>query len=310
MVRSTGSWITVAQEDTTKLECRLKGVFRIHGIKATNPVAVGDRVAYELLTEKGTGIITGILERDNYIVRRSTKLSKTTHILAANIDQVILIVTLAYPRTSTGFIDRFLVTSEAYHIPAVIVFNKIDLHDKEADIFLKKLKKIYRHAEYQCLEVSAVTGEGIESLISVMKDKVSLLAGHSGVGKTTLINRIQPGLNLYVKEISSYHEKGRHATTFAEMHTLSFGGHIIDTPGIKEFGLIDFEKTEVAERFPEMRRLMHQCKYHNCSHTHEPGCAVKKALEEGLVSTSRYENYLKIFHHEDWDEETRDYRNT
>jgi len=265
------------------------------GIRTTNPVAVGDRVEVEMQADENIGIITKIFERHNYIIRKATKLSKESHIIAANIDQLVLVATLAFPRTSTGFIDRMLVTSEAYHIPAIILFNKIDLYIEELIPWLEETEKIYLDAGYPCLRVSAKTKDGMEGFKAVLKDKVSLISGHSGVGKSTLINVLQPELNLKIKEISSYHLKGQHATTFPEMHALSFGGYIIDTPGIKEFGLTDFNKNEVAERFPEMRALMHLCKYNNCTHSHEPGCEVIKALKEGRIHPSRYDNYLSIF---------------
>jgi ribosome biogenesis GTPase len=306
VIRSTGNNYTIVGEDGRKVECVLKGKFRIRGIKTTSPLAVGDRVEFEELKDNTTGVVTTIRKRDNYIIRRSTNLSKVSHIIAANIDQSLLVATLAMPRTSTGFIDRFLVTSEAYHIPSSIIFNKLDLYDKDLTEKMEELIRVYEDAEYPCFRVSATTGEGLAMLRQAMKDKVTLFAGHSGVGKSTLINALEPGLNIRIKEISLYHEKGRHATTFAEMHPLSFGGFIIDTPGIKEFGLIDFERTEVAERFPEMRRYMHECRYHNCTHTHEPGCAVKKALESGKISQWRYDNYLRIYNHEDWDNERWD----
>lgn len=306
VVKSTGSWITVMGNGGETLDCKLKGTFRIKDIKSTNPVAVGDRVNYDRMKGEDTGLITAIRERHNYIVRKATKLSKVTHILAANVDQVMLIATMAYPRTSTGFIDRFLVTAEAYHIPTIIAFNKADLCKGEMRNTLDEIADIYTGAGYICLEVSGLTGEGIEEFTLRLKDKVTLLAGHSGVGKSTLINRMEPGLDLKVKEISSFSQKGQHATTFAEMHKLSVGGFVIDTPGIREFGLINFDRNEVAERFPEMRRYMHDCKYNNCTHVHEPGCAVKQALKEGKIHPSRYGNYLRIFYGEDWLEDKRD----
>jgi ribosome biogenesis GTPase len=289
--------------DGNVVNCKLKGNFRIKGIRTTNPVAVGDRVEIEVDPGNDIGIITKILDRDNYIIRRATKLSKESHIIAANLDQVVLVATVAFPRTSTGFIDRFLVTSEAYHIPAVLVFNKTDLYTDEIMDYLEDLVRIYEAAGYICLKVSAVSGEGMTGLREVLKNKISLISGHSGVGKSTLINVLEPGLNLKVMEISSYHLKGQHATTFAEMIPITGGGYIIDTPGIKEFGLTDFNKQEVAERFPEMRALMHNCRYNNCSHTNEPGCAVLTAVNEGRIPASRYENYLRIFYGRDWDED-------
>jgi ribosome biogenesis GTPase / thiamine phosphate phosphatase len=303
VTRSTGSWHTVTTESGTSVLCKLKGNFRLKGIRTTNPVAVGDKVEVEMEADLSIGTITKILDRQNYIIRKATNLSKESHIIAANIDQLILVATLAFPRTSTGFIDRMLVTSEAYHIPAIILFNKTDLYIEELIPWLEETEKIYLDAGYPCLRASAKTGEGLENLKAVLKNKVSLISGHSGVGKSTLINALQPGLNLKIMEISSYHLKGQHATTFPEMHPLSFGGFIIDTPGIKEFGLMHFEKSEVAERFPEMRALMHLCRYSNCTHSHEPGCAVLKALEEGKIHPSRYDNYLSILLGHDWNDE-------
>ena len=303
VTRTTGSWHDVMTGDGNVVNCKLKGSFRIKGIRTTNPVAVGDRVEIELEPGKEIGIITQIKDRYNYIIRRATKLSKESHIIAANLDQVVLVATVAFPRTSTGFIDRFLVTSEAYHIPAVIIFNKIDLYTSEIIDYLEELIGIYQAAGYRCLKVSAVSGEGMSELRAVLRDKISLMSGHSGVGKSTLINVLEPRLNLKVLEISSYHLKGQHATTFAEMIPLTGGGSIIDTPGIKEFGLTDFNKQEVAERFPEMRALMHECRYNNCTHTNEPGCAVLVALNEGRIPASRYENYLRIYYGRDWDED-------
>ncbi len=303
MTRSTGSWHVVRSAEGKNYNCKIKGNFRIRGIRTTNPVAVGDHVEIEPSSGDDTRIITQIHPRHNYIIRRATKLSKESHILAANMDQVILVATLAFPRTSTGFIDRFLVTAEAYHIPAVIVFNKTDLYNEDILMATMQTEQIYRDAGYPCLRVSAITGEGMDMFREALKDKVSLISGHSGVGKSTLINYLEPGLDLKIREISSYHLKGQHATTFAEMFPLSFGGYIIDTPGIKEFGLIDFNRNEVAERFPEMRALMHQCRYHNCTHVHEPDCAVMRAVEMGDIAGSRYENYLRIFFGRDWEED-------
>lgn len=302
VTRSTGSWYSVSGSDGLTVDCRLKGKFRMNGSHATNPLAVGDRVEFEMEPGEDSGIINKILDRDNYIVRKATKLSKSTQVIAANIDQLMLVVTLTMPRTTLGFIDRVLVTAEAYHIPSIIVFNKIDLYKEKLLEYLEELTDIYRSAGYTCLSVSAETGLGLDSLKEAMQNKVSLLTGNSGVGKSSLINRLEPGLDLKVISISVYHEKGQHATTFAEMHPLSFGGYIIDTPGIREFGLIDFERVEVAERFPEMRRYMHQCRYNNCTHTHEPGCAVKEALDNGEISTGRYESYLRIFYNDDWED--------
>lgn len=307
VTRTTGSWHQVSLESGSILPCKVKGNFRIKGIRTTNPVAVGDRVEVEFQQDRTVGIITEIMERQNYIVRRATKLSKESHIIAANIDQLLIIATMAFPRTSTGFLDRVLVTSEAYHIPAIIVFNKIDLYNDELKDWLEETERIYINAGYPCLRTSCRSGEGLERLKEVLKDKTSLLSGHSGVGKSSLVNALEPSMNLKIKEISSYHLKGQHATTFAEMFPLSFGGFVIDTPGIKEFGLTDFDKQEVAERFPEMRALMHLCRYSNCTHSHEPGCEVIKAVEAGKISPSRYYNYLGIYNNHDWNEEKWNY---
>lgn len=300
VVKSTGSWFFVMQDDGCILPCKIKGNFRIKGLKATNPVAVGDKVEFQFQENENIGVIHEILPRFNYIIRKATNLSKVFHIIASNIDQAFLVITVAQPRTSLGFIDRFLTTAEAYHIPATLLFNKIDIYNEEMREIHNQYLDIYQSVGYECLEISALRGDNIELLKETLKNKVSLLTGHSGVGKTALLNAVEPGLDLKVGEISVSHEKGKHTTTFAEMHPLSFGGFIIDTPGIKEFGLIDFEKTEIAERFPEMRALMHQCKFHNCTHLHEPDCAVKKALEKGNIFPSRYYNYISIYNDEDF----------
>lgn len=302
VTRSTGSWHWVSTGSGHNVPCKLKGNFRLKGIRTTNPVAVGDRVEVDWKDSDEVGIIVKILPRNNYIIRKATKLSKESHIIAANIDQLIVVATLAFPRTSTGFIDRMLVTAEAYHIPAIIVFNKIDLYTSELEEWFDETEQIYKDVGYACLRVSAKKGDGLETLKNVLRDKVSLLSGHSGVGKSSLINALEPDLDLRVKEISSYHLKGQHATTFPEMHTLGIGGYVIDTPGIKEFGLTDFSPTEVAERFPEMRALMHLCRYRNCTHSHEPGCEVIKAVNEGKIHPSRYSNYMSMFNGRNWDE--------
>lgn len=263
-------------------------------LKTTNPIAIGDRVRFQIQEKENVGVIDHIYERSNYIIRKATNLSKLSHIIAANLDQAIIIITLASPRTSTGFIDRFLVTAEAYHIPAQIIFNKIDLYDEESWVTHKQIKDVYERIGYPCTEISVKESINIDKVESLLKGKISLFAGHSGVGKSALINKIESRLDIKTGIISDYHQKGKHTTTYAEMHELSAGGFIVDTPGIKEFGLIDFKIEEVAERFPEMRKYMHQCKFNNCTHVHEPGCAVINALKNGNISISRYENYLNI----------------
>lgn len=304
--KSTGSWYTVKSEAGDFVECRIKGKFRMKGIKSTNPIAVGDLVDFDLdeTTDEVIGQIHTIHDRKNYIVRKSVNLSKQTHIIASNIDVVFLIVTIHNPVTTTSFIDRFLVTAEAYGIEAVLLFNKIDTFTKEIEDEQLYLQYIYSKIGYQCLRVSAATGKGIAELKEVMKDKVCMFSGHSGVGKSTLVNALEPGLNLKTKEISDSHSQGQHTTTFAEMFDLSFGAKIIDIPGIRGFGVVDMEKQEIGDYFPEFFALKDQCKFNNCLHKEEPHCAVKKALEEDEIAWSRYNSYLKIL---EGDEET--YRN-
>lgn len=301
VIKSTGSWYKVLLDDGNMIDCRLRGRLKIAGSKATNPVAVGDNVLCNFEEGISHAVITEILDRQNYIIRKATKLSKQTQVIAANINQAVIIATLAYPRTSTGFIDRFLVTCEAYSIPAAIVFNKYDLlkSSEEALLYLDELSAIYDGAGYPCLHVSALEKHNIELFNGLLSGKISLLAGHSGVGKSALINVIEPGLNLKVQSISKAHKKGRHTTTFAEMFALSNGGMIIDTPGIKEFGLVDFEAWELCHYFPEMRQYFNQCRYDNCTHYNEPGCKVKDQVESGVISLSRYENYLNMLLGED-----------
>lgn len=302
VVRSTGSSCNVLDESGRIIECKLKGNFRIKGIRTTNPLAVGDKVQYTVSNAEQVGLINSIEPRFNYIIRKSTKLSKQSHIIAANIDQAVVMVTLTSPRTSTGFIDRFLVTAEAYHIPAILIFNKMDMVKGADTEKINQLISLYEGLGYKCFMTSALEKTGIEEVKQMLKDKVTLISGHSGVGKTALINTIEPGLLRKVGIISDYHQKGKHTTTFAEMLPLTFGGFIIDTPGIKEFGLVDFDKQEIAERFPEMRNLMHECQFNNCTHIHEPGCAVKEALKKGDISESRYKNYISIVNDEYFEE--------
>lgn len=263
-------------------------------MRTTNPVAVGDLVKFEE-TNPGEGVITAIEPRRNYIVRKSVNLARAAHILAANIDQAVLVVTLKEPVTLPAFIDRFLVTAEAYHIPAALIFNKIDRYSESELEELREFSDMYENIGYPCFEVSATERTGLDAFAELLKDKVSLLSGHSGVGKSTLINAIDNQLDLKTKSISESHRMGQHTTTFAEMFPLQIGGYIIDTPGIKGFGLSDFEKSEIAERFPEMRERMADCKFHNCMHVDEPQCAVKDAVESGEIAWSRYESYLKLY---------------
>jgi ribosome biogenesis GTPase / thiamine phosphate phosphatase len=303
VIKSTGSLYYVVDEKNIQYVCKLKGNFKIKGIKSTNPIAVGDKVEFEYLSEQKIGFINKIEERNNYIIRKATKLSKQSHIIAANIDQLVLIVTLANPRTSSGFIDRFLVTAEAYHIPSIIIINKVDLNNSSIEKKIIELVDIYEPLGYECYKISASKGTGIEEIKHLLKNKISLFAGHSGVGKSTLINALAPSLNLKTKEISSFHAKGVHTTTFAEMFLLDNIGFIIDTPGIKEFGIVDFNTNDLSQRFPEMRELMQLCQFNNCSHTHEPKCAVKTALSEGKIHSSRYTNYLNMLNNVETEEE-------
>ncbi|MBO7624450.1 MAG: ribosome small subunit-dependent GTPase A [Bacteroidales bacterium] len=299
VVKSTGNEYTVRRADGSLTLCKLRGQFRLRGLKSTNPIAVGDHVRYLPDSGQGYGTITEIAPRKNYISRKSVNLSKVTHLLAANIDSLFLMVTPCKPRTPLGFIDRFLTAAESFRIESTLVFNKTDLYSRDDWEQTGQLQEVYRRIGYRCLSVSALTGEGLEELKDCMRGKVSLVGGQSGVGKSTLINAISPGLNLKTSPISDSYEKGKHTTTFAEMFPLAFGGDIIDTPGIKEFGLIQYEKEEVGHYFPEMLSLLEQCRFSNCTHTHEPGCAVKAAVEAGEIAPSRYRNYLSIIENED-----------
>lgn len=294
VIKNTGSWYVVKTDEGAEINCKIKGNFRLKGIRTTNPIAVGDLVAI-LPNADGTAFITGIDTRKNYIIRRSSNLSKEAHIIAANVDQALLIVTLAHPVTSTTFVDRFLATAEAYRIPAVIVVNKIDLLSEDEDKeYLEAWSYLYRSIGYEVLEVSAETGEGLEKLNALLNGKITLLSGNSGVGKSTIINRIMPELNLRTAEISTTHDTGMHTTTFSEMFPLPHGGYLIDTPGVKGFGTIDFDRHEVAHFFPEIFEIAQDCRFGNCTHTHEPGCAVLDALEEARIAQSRYNSYLSI----------------
>ncbi len=271
----------------------------MHGITTTNPVAVGDVVEFEMEPEQENGVITKLHQRKNYIIRKAINLSKQAQIIAANLDQALLVVTLASPRTSLGFIDRFLVTAEAYDIPARLIFNKVDLFSDEGLEILADLKAVYEKIGYPCFEVSALEGTNISTVQDLLKDKVTLFSGHSGVGKSSLINALLPNLDLRTHMVSEWSDKGMHTTTFAEMFELPQGGFIIDTPGIRELGVIDIEKNELSHFYPEMRSRMNQCRFNNCRHINEPGCAVLEALEEGDIELSRYESYLSIYHGND-----------
>jgi ribosome biogenesis GTPase len=299
--KSTGSWYTVKTDAGIFMDCRIKGKFRIQGIKSTNPIAVGDRVrlSSESTGDETVGQIHEILPRRNYLVRKSVKLSKQTHIIASNIDQVFLLITLEEPKTYTVFIDRFLATAQAYDIPCVLLFNKVDVYREEALAEMQELEAIYGQVGYTCMEISAKEGVGIEGVIELMLDKTSIFAGNSGVGKSTLINRIAPDLALRTTEISEMHRQGQHTTTFAEMYDLSFGGRIIDTPGIRGFGLVDMEPEEIGDYFPELFALKSECKFNNCLHLDEPHCAVKQALEDDKISYSRYHSYVQMVSGED-----------
>lgn len=300
VTKSTGSWYTVVTEDEQQWECRIIGKFRMQGIKSTNPIAVGDKVEIDVEdADRKQGLVVKLYDRENYIIRKSINLSKQTQILAANIDQAFLVVTFAKPRTSFGFIDRFLVSAEAYHIPTVLVFNKIDIYDEEDLAYVSEVKEMYQSIGYPVLFISALIGEGVDELRRQCFNKTSLFSGHSGVGKSTLVNKLIPGIELRTSEISDASSKGVHTTTFAEMYKIPQGGYIIDSPGIRELGIVDLDKDEISHYFPEMRAMMKDCKFNNCSHTNEPECAIKKGVDENKISLIRYESYLSILADED-----------
>ncbi|MDZ4666502.1 MAG: ribosome small subunit-dependent GTPase A [bacterium] len=299
VIKSTGSWYLVRTEKNVLHSCRLKGKFRLSGIKHTNPITVGDVVEFEMEPDSNNGIIFKIEERKNHIIRKANNLSKQTHIIASNLDQSLLIITLVFPKTSLGFIDRFLITSEAYHIPAILVFNKCDLMINGFEVVLDYTIELYERIGYQCLKTSTVTGEGMDELKSLLSNKISLLSGHSGVGKSTLLNHIEPNLHLKTTAISNYSQKGQHTTTFAEMHPLNFGGYIVDTPGIREFGLVDFLDAEVSHYFKEMQPIIGQCRFNNCKHINEPDCAIQEAVRTGQISEERFTSYLSMMSNED-----------
>ena len=298
VVKNTGSWYTVLTDDGQLIESKVKGNFRLKGIRSTNPVAVGDRV--ELVANaEGTAFITAIEDRRNYIIRRSQNLSKQSHIISANVDQAFLVVTVDFPQTSTTFIDRFLASAEAYRVPVVLVFNKTDLLDADLLRYQQMMMALYENIGYHCVAISAETGEGIEALRPLLQQKITLLSGNSGVGKSTLINRLVPDANLRTAEISDAHNTGQHTTTFSEMISLPDGGWLIDTPGIKGFGTFDMEPEELTSYFPEIFRFSKDCRFSNCTHTHEPGCAVLQALEDHFIAQSRYQSYLSMMEDKD-----------
>ncbi len=305
VIKSTGSWYTVKTEEGNLIESRIKGNLRLKGIRSTNPIAVGDHVEIIVSKEDNNidslvvGLIHKILPRNNYIIRKSPNLSKESHIIAANIDQAFLIVTIQFPVTTTTFIDRFLVSAEAYRIPCHLIFNKIDLYNEEQTATMNSLIEIYKLAGYQCLKLSAKNNIGIDNLKQIMTNKTNVFSGHSGVGKSTIINSLQSNIILKTGEISEAHFSGKHTTTNSEMYELDFGGYIIDTPGIKGFGVLEMEKEEISHYFPEIFKLLDECQFYNCTHTHEPQCAVKKSVEEGKIALSRYNSYLGLLDDEE-----------
>ena len=304
VIKTTGDLYEVKSENGDVLECRLKGKFRTKGIKSTNPVVVGDKVRVEQTDE--SSMIVELFDRKNYIIRKSVNLSKQTHIVASNVDQAILMVTIQQPITTTGFIDRFLAAAQSFRIEVLIIFNKLDIYDDEMMNTQKKLRQIYEKIGYNCMSLS-VLHDKLDDLQKAMKNKVNVIAGHSGVGKSTLINKLQPGLNLVTKEISKTHKQGQHATTFSELYPLDFGGSIIDTPGIKGFGMVEMKKKELGDYFREFIAIKNDCTFHNCIHLNEPDCAVKKSLENESIAQSRYTSYLSMLGEEEENFRTNDY---
>ncbi|WP_394992979.1 ribosome small subunit-dependent GTPase A [Emticicia sp.] len=294
-MRSTGSWYDVRSKEGDILQCRLKGKFKIKGFKVTNPIAVGDKVVYAIEDEnRNTGMISEILPRENYIIRKSVHKTAHGHLLATNIDQAVLIATLTFPRTSLGFIDRFLVAAESFRIPTVLIFNKLDLLNQEQIDYQQELTQLYESLNYPCVFTSAIDGNGVAEFYDILRGKVSLIAGHSGVGKSTLVNAIAPDLDLRTSKVSTFANKGVHTTTFAEMFEIDAETFIIDSPGIKELGLADMEKEEISHYFPEMLKLINQCRFNNCLHLDEPNCAIKEAVMEEKIAQSRYFSYLSM----------------
>lgn len=293
VIKNTGSWYTVLTDGGSTVDCKIKGNFRLKGIRSTNPVAVGDRVEI-IRNQEGTAFITSICDRKNYIIRKSSNLSKQSQIIAANVDQAFLIVTVDYPQTSTTFIDRFLASAEAYNVPVTIIFNKVDLFKGDEERYLDMMVNLYETVGYTCLKVSAETEEGLQQLLPLLKGKITLFSGNSGVGKSTLLNKIVPGAELRTAEISDAHNTGMHTTTFSEMLSIGDGGWVIDTPGIKGFGTFNMEPEEICGYFKEIFRFSKDCRFSNCTHTHEPGCAVRQAVEDHYIAESRYASYLSM----------------
>lgn len=299
ITKNTGSWYVVRTDDGQLFDCKVKGNFRLKGIRSTNPVAVGDRVGITVQPDGVTALIESIEDRRNYIIRKASNLSKQSHIIAANVDVALLVVTVAHPITSTTFIDRFLASAEAYRIPVVLLFNKIDLLDEDERRYMEAVIYLYDSLGYPCIRLSALSGEGVDDVAVLLKDKVALLSGNSGVGKSTLLNLLVPDAGAKTSEISAAHDSGQHTTTFSQLFDLPQGGAIIDTPGIKGFGTFDMERTEVGHYFKEIFQIGSECRFGDCTHTHEPGCAVLQALEEQRIAQSRYQSYLSMLDDKD-----------
>jgi len=303
VIKSTGSHYRVLYDEGKTIECTIKGKFRVKELRTTNPVAVGDYIMFEFERSNISGVITEVLDRKNYILRKSSNLSKQSQIIAANLDQVFLMITIILPETPVEFIDRFLITAEAYRIPASIIINKTDLYGEEEQARMLNLISLYSKIGYECFSLSVINKSGIVPLREKMKDKINLISGNSGVGKSTLLNLLNPSLNLKTEEVSDYHKQGKHITTFPEMHRMPFGGFVIDTPGIRGFGMVDMERNEIYHFFPEIFRISRNCRFYNCLHYDEPGCAVRSAVESGQVNPLRYRSYLNIL-----DDKNRKYR--